>query len=291
MSSPKTLSVVVAVWRNASNLAGCLEALAGQAGASTEVAVVSSFEPPRAVVDAHRGFHFLTREGALTPELWAAGMAATSAPIVAITTAHFTPSASWLREIREAHARLGAAGVGGVVDPPERGGPVAWATWFLRYAGSYSGAESGEREASDLVGDNASYDRAALEAHWGSIEKGFWEPEFHRLVRSDGRKLWVVPRIRVTQRGTFGFAGFCRQRLLHGRHFGAERVAGKPAGERLFRILTSPLVPAVLLAKVTARAARGRRFLGPFLVSLPALAAFVLSWSAGEAWGYLSPRP
>ena len=288
MTGVPPISVVVASWRDTSGLAACLAALAEQADSETDVVVVSSFELPADLVTRHPGYRFIVATDLLTPQLWARGMEAATGRIVAITTGHFTPALDWLARIRAVHVRLRPAGVGGLIDGPRDGGPIAWATYFLRYSSTF--CHDREREVSDIPGDNASYDRAALDAHRDSMRAGFWEPDFHRLVRAEGGKLYIDPTIRVAQRGSFTFRAFCRQRLQHGRHFGSTRVFDKPLPIRLFRVLTVPLVPAVLLAKVTGRVLKSRRDLARFVTCLPALAGFILAWAAGEAWGYISPR-
>ncbi len=58
--------------------------------------------------------------------------------------------------------------------------------------------------------------------------------------------------------------------------------------ERVLRLASSPLIPFVFLAKITRRVLRSRRDLGSFVVSLPVLFGFILCWSVGEVWGYLT---
>ena len=91
----------------------------------------------------------------------------------------------------------------------------------------------------------------------------------------------------MRQRASFGFRRFLRQRFDHGRRFGRTRLAGRGGGARVVHILASPLVPAVLAARIAGRVLRAGSDLGPFVAALPFLACFVVAWAAGEAAGYL----
>jgi hypothetical protein len=251
--------------------------------------VAAGVDPP-AVLPADPRLRWLgCPETLLVPELWSRGMEVAKGRQVAITTAHFEPAPDWVRVVRAAHARLDAAGIGGPIDAPQGGSAKDWATYFLRYSNTFH--LLGERTVGDIPGDNASYDAAVLRRHWAMIGRGFWEPDYHRLILAEGRTLAWVPAMRVTQRASYPFGAFCRQRLLHGREFGSSRVREKVLGMRLLRLLLSPLIPVIFLTKIAVRVARNRRHLAPFFHCLPVLFAFVLVWALGEAWGYLSPIP
>jgi hypothetical protein len=281
------LSIVIAAWPDTRGLRSCLESLSAQTDADTEVLVTAPFPPDRDLGEQFDGVMWLDGgAGRLIPQLWSLGIARSQGAIVATTTAHCLPAHDWIARMREAHVRLDAAGIGGPIDAPRGGSAVEWATYFLRYSNYFNYRH--EQEIHEIAADNASYKREGLEAHRDAISEGFWEPDFHRLLFAEGKTLAFVPQIRVRLATSFGFGRFCAQRLHHGRQFGAMRVRGIGAGLRLARILSSPLIPAILLAKVLARVIRSRRDLVPFVLSLPALLTFILAWAAGEVWGYLS---
>jgi hypothetical protein len=142
----------------------------------------------------------------------------------------------------------------------------------------------------DLAADNAAYRRADVERHREQWEDGFWEPEIHRLLLAEDRRLLFEPRLRVEQRGTFSVREFCRQRRHHGRRYGADRLRGRGLAERLARIAAFPLIPPVLLTKVARRILPHRPYRTAFLTALPALALFVSAWALGEVEGYWSTR-
>jgi GT2 family glycosyltransferase len=285
MAEP-SVSVVVAAWQDTAGLAECLESLASQRADGTEVIVVSS--APRAVELQQRFRDVAWLDAARDlpiPALWGLGMERAARDVVALTTAHFTPAADWVPVIRRSHSRLDSPAIGGPIDPPRGGGLVDWATYFMRYS-AYARADR-EETRDDLAGDNASYKRAAVLAHPELLRDGFWEQEFHLRFRRAGGTLTFVPAMRVRQRTSFGFRRFLRQRFAHGRRFGRTRLQGRGAGARAVHVLASPLVPFILLAKISARVLRGGRDLVRFAAALPMLACFVLAWAAGEAAGYL----
>ena len=284
--SPPSVSVVVAAWQDTAGLAECLDALGPQSEDGTEVIVVSSAACPPALRDRFGGVAWVDAAADLPiPALWGLGMQRSSRDVVALTTTHFTPAPDWVPVIRRSHSRLDSPGIGGPIDPPRGGGLVDWATYFMRYS-AYARCDR-EQTRDDLAGDNASYKRAAVLAHPDLLRDGFWEQEFHRRFRLAGRTLTLVPEMRVRQRTSFGFRRFLRQRFDHGRRYGRTRLAGRGAWARAVHVLGSPLVPAILLARITGRVTSAGRDLGPFVAALPVLACFVVAWAAGEATGYL----
>jgi hypothetical protein len=281
------VSIVIAAWPDATGLSNCLSALEAQRDEQTEVIAALTINPLAELVTRFAWVQWLDpTPDALIPNLWSKGMAAASGEIVAITIAHFVAAFDWLEQIRQAHRRLDSAGIGGPIDPPRGGSAVDWATYFLRYSNYFKYEQ--EQIVTDIPGDNASYKREVIAAHWESISEGFWEPEFHRLLLVAGQSLTFVPGIRVTQRASFGIRRFCAQRLSHGRHFGRDRMRDKSWMFRLASLVAAPLIPVMLLRKIVRRLTRKRSYLGPFLASLPVMLLFIVSWALGEAWGYVS---
>ncbi len=283
------LSIVVAVWQDRAGLERCLAGFLPQLDEACELIFAAGVEPPATPFSDPRVCWLDCPETLLIPELWSRGIERAKGRHVAITTAHFEPAPDWVGVVHAAHARLDAAGIGGPIDAPREGGAKDWATYFLRYSNTFHLA--GEQTVRDIHGDNASYDAVVLRRHWAAISRGFWEPDFHRLILAEGGKLAWVPAMRVTQRASYPFIAFCRQRLLHGREFGSSRVRDKLPGLRLVRFVLSPLIPLVFLTKIIVRVANSGRDLAPFVYSFPVLFLFVLVWALGEAWGYLSPIP
>lgn len=279
------LSVVIAVWETEAALRPCLTALEPQRGDTTEVLAAANFAAPPELMELHPWLVWMqVAEAALIPDLWAAGIAAARGEIVVTTTAHFEPAPDWLERVSTTHRRLGAAGIGGAILAPETGSNADWATYFLRYSGHSERRR--EEQADDLAADNAAYRRSDLQAHRSVWQNGFWEPDFHRRVRASGGELYFAPDVRVTLRSSFGVRRFCAQRRSHGRQFGRSRTGGSAPGVRLAALVGSPLVPSILLAKVTRRSLASGGHRARFFAALPWLILFILCWSVGEAEGY-----
>ena len=281
------VSVVIATGPERDGLTACLEALEPQRHDGTEVFVVTDRSYPREIRDR---FPWVTWAAAapsdLVPQRWALGFGLARKEVVALTTAQFTPASSWLAVVGDSHRRLECPAIGGPIDPPETGGAMAWATYFLRYSGYLACRE--EAPVADLAGDNASYKRAAVLAA-GVLGDGLWEQELHRVFTGNGQTLRWVPEMRVRQQGEVAFGAFMRQRFRHGRRFGRTRIANRGPLMRVPAIALSPLIPLIFSAKIAGRVLRSGEHLGPFLRSLPVLFAFLLAWSAGEACGYCCP--
>ena len=281
------VSIVIAAWPDAAGLSKCLGSIESQRDDQMQVIAATTIDPPAELVRRFDWVQWLDPAGdALIPNLWSKGMAVANGEIVAITIGHFVPASDWLEQIKQAHRRLDSAGIGGAIDPPRGGSAVDWATYFLRYSNYFKYER--EQTVTDIAGDNASYKREAISAHWESISEGFWEPEFHRLLLATGQSMTFVPVIRVTQRASFGIRRFCAQRLSHGRHFGRERMHGKSLVFRLAGLAAAPLIPVILLGKIVRRLTKKPSYLGAFLGSLPVLFLFIVFWALGEAWGYVT---
>lgn len=223
-----------------------------------------------------------TAANAPVPVLWSRGIAAARGAVVALTTGHFFVSRGWaqalLREISQ-----GAIGASGPIALASGTGLVGRAVYYLRYSAFMQPADG---RAVEIPGDNAAYDRRALERHAESHASGFWEVDFHRRIRAEGGWLTFTSDALAFVGRSFTFGSFLRQRFRHGRHYGAYRVTTLGTS-RLRCLLAAPLVPFVLVGRILRRAAATPGALGSSLSSLPALLPFAGAWAAGEVWGAL----
>jgi hypothetical protein len=288
-SSDRSVAVVVAAWPGLDGLREFLDTVVAQADDQVDVVAVTTVEVPHDILGRFPRVKW-SRLGAdaLIPHLWARGMLACESELIATTTSHFLPSSDWIAQIRAAHARSPAVGIGGRIDPPSGAGPIAWATYLLRYSHDFQYGT--EQPVSDLAADNASYKRRALVEHADTWQKGFWEPVFHQRVRAKGEQLVFIPSIAVRQISSFGFWPFVGQRWQHGLQYGRDRLAGKSAWFRLTAILGSPLVPFILFLKIASRLRWRPGLLPAFVWSSAPLCLFILAWALGEAGGYVAGR-
>ena len=219
----------------------------------------------------------------LVPDLWAAGILRARGRVIAVTITPCRPAPGWLDAIGQASLDT-YAGVGGVIDIDPTATIGDRAVHFVRYAPYLPPLAEGP--AAEIAADNAVYRRDALEPSLPSIAAtGFWEAEVHHALRAQGQQLWLDPRIRVTHAGSYSLSGFSRQRFAHGRRFGRATGKSMSGAARLLRAATAPLVPPLMLARVTVALARRGRLDGPAVAALPLSAWFLMCWAAGEAVG------
>lgn len=279
------LSVVVACPEMGAGLGrslGALERACAGMDAEILVACPSRVPVPPSLGAACPSAHVVrARAGALVPDLWASGFRASSGRIVAFTVEQCLVGPEWARGLTAAIDE-GAAGAGGPLALHADTTPVDCAVYLLRYSAFMP--HPTRRRAAEIAGDNAAYVRAALERHAASFDRGFWEVDFHRRIRSEGGYLLSVPEATAAFAGPCSLRSMLRQRYLHGRHSGALRT--RSGGIPIWRsLLAAPLVPTVLAARVLGRTLRRRAYLLRALASLPALLALAGAWAIGEADG------
>lgn len=220
--------------------------------------------------------------GTLTPTLWAEGYRQSTGRIVAFTTGHCLPGETWATAMIRA-IEDGATGAGGPLVIGSGTGPLDWAVFYLRYAAFMPATLGRGRVTGEIAGDNAAYRRDALDRHADSFARGFWEIDFHRLVRAHGGWLAAVPDARVEFGPSFPLRTVVAHRFAHGAHFGAGRVRGGASAWIL--TLRAPAVPVLLAWRSARRAARGGEGLSRFARALPWFLALATAWAAGEVWG------
>lgn len=273
------LSIVVAVKDSSDNVPALLNSLR-TSDSETEI-IFCYAGPVQNIGDSVIELSFPT--DTLVPNLWSEGILRARGRRVAMTTAQFVPRPDWLDRLRAADLERWV-GVGGAIDNDQVTSAMNWGIFFLRYSAFAPPIPAGE--AQEIAADNAVYDRAAILEHQDLLKEGFWEPSFHRRFRAAGRKLALDPEMIVVHRGAITGQSFTRQRYLHGRAYGVERAKRVGFGRNLLLLLASPLVPPLLLSRVTARMAARPVYRAQLFHAFPWLLRFILAWAAGEAAGY-----
>ncbi len=287
IEKPK-LSVVLASQNASQTIRDCLNSLVRQSlNGDVEIVVIDNSTDETAEI-VKREFPAIKLIAAnkkdLIPELWGIGISESIGGCVALTTSHFVPADNWIAEILKAHEQP-HAGIGGAIENDEKAGVVSWAVYFCRYS-PYM-LPFAEVEVEDFAADNASYKRRDLDTVKESMKDGFWETFVHQEMRKAGMTLVKSPEITVYHQKSFTFGGFMSQRFWHGRQFGGTRASKITGARRLALIFLSPLIPVIYLFRIARRVFNKNRNAGKFLLSLPILVLFLLSWSLGEFSGYL----
>jgi glycosyltransferase involved in cell wall biosynthesis len=220
------------------------------------------------------------------PALRSRGVEAASGGIIAIIEEHCLAAPDWLQ--RAVEARQG--GQFGVI-----GGPVVdysyrrlrdWVVYFIEYNGYLPPWRDGE--AHDLGSANIAYSRALLMKYRDALEGGYWEAGLHPRLIADGVKFRAVPQMVVHHRGPFNYGYYLQQRYWFSRAFAGCRGQHLPASKKLAYFVMAPVVPFLLLARITKRVLDRHCRLDKFAQAIPLLMPALFVYVAGEFVGYLA---
>lgn len=220
-------------------------------------------------------------------ELRARALLAARGRILALTEDHGRPDPRWCANIVKAYQE-DYAGVGGAI---ENGVDrlLNWAVYFCDFGAYQNPVSAGP---TTMISDvNASYRREALEAIRPVWEQSFNQVVVNRAILGRGGKLGIFPDIVVRQhREGLRFSEAVAERFIWGRSFASARCGWIGPAERLLRVVTAPLLPAVRVARMAASVLRKGRLRKEFAAALPLILLLEVSWSLGELAGYLSGR-
>ena len=222
--------------------------------------------------------------GSHVPQLWRDGIVAARAPWVALLSAHVVPAAGWLDALLTQRDDDALAGIGGWFSQHPNADACDWAIYMLRYAAF---ARPRDAVVSHIAADNAAYRRDAVMAHPDLVTRGFWEVEYHVRFVAQGLRLQLAAGLEVQHVNRYSARRFAQQRRDHGFAFGNDRARRVGRARACLLALLAPAVPAVLLAKVFARARRHGLLARAPLAAWPWLAWFACHWAWGEARGTL----
>jgi hypothetical protein len=307
-SQHPVISVVVAIVSDTTDRADtthlepCLAALTSQRGAPA-MEIIVPYHPAVAGIERVRreypGVRFLEVADLRTfagagggsrehhDELRARGLTAARADIVALIEDVGIPAPDWSQQVLEAHRQPFAGWGGAIENGIDR--PLNWAVYFcdfLRYQNPLPEGESAI--ASDA---NVSYKRAALESIRPVWQEFFHESSVNNALRSRGDKLALTPRVVLYQhRQSLRLGAALKERSVWGRSYAATRARLAGTLKRAFWAVFTPVLPALMLARMVLMVWKKRRTRGAFLKALPLVAALVTSWSWGELVGYVTGR-
>jgi glycosyltransferase involved in cell wall biosynthesis len=286
-NSPR-ISVVIASIVGAPFIDECLKSLEVQAReCAAEVIVVACGDTAYAKRIAKsfpwvRVIHRSERE--TVPDLRRHGVLKASGGIIAIIEEHCLAAPDWLRAAMDAHG----SGEYGVV-----GGPVVdyaykrlrdWVVYFCEYNGYLPPWQAGETY--NLGSANIAYSRELLLKYEALLKAGYWEAGLHPQLIADGVKFRSVPGMVVHHRGPFDYGYYLQQRYWFSRAFAGARKM--PGTRKLAYFIASPLLPFLLLARMTQRVVRQRCRVEKFAQTLPLLIPVLMVYVAGECVGYLA---
>ena len=277
---------------SARSIVDCLRALEqASSGLATETIVVDSSSDHTASIVRNEfpGVSFRAMPpGTLTPMLWAEGIRMARGRYVGLTTGHCVVPSEWISALTGA-LRGSVVGAGGPLALLTKASRLDAAIYFLRYSAFMPSRSDAVSIVHEIAGDNAMYSGDALRRHESTFAGGFWEPEFHKLLRAEGGQLAIVPRASAAFGRSFPLGVISRHRFSHGKRFGSWRVASAQMSAARV-ILAAPVVPFVLLVRIAARVMRNLSARRDFLGASPIVLWLAACWAAGEAVGAFEAR-
>ena len=285
---PPRFSVVIASVNGLGCIVECLEKLEALPERSQmEIIVLDRRTDNTAQVIAERFpsvvlFKGLT--GKSIPELRWQGMQAAEGEIVAIIEDHCMVTPGWAAEILR---RVGSefAIAGGPVENGSTERIVDWAFFLAEYGPCMPPLPEGEAES--VPGNNAAYRRRFLplnEPVWATM----WESFLQKELRKRGLRIFLSSAMLIHHKKSFGVGEMLEQRFLYSRSFAAMRAGQMTATERWRFAVLSLALPPVLLWRIWRCISQKRRNQKEFLLGLPIIVLFVISWALGEIVGYVA---
>ena len=215
----------------------------------------------------------------------AAGVRAATAPVVFVGETHTYPEKGWAEALIDAHAGDWAAVVPGFGNA-NPSGALSWAAFLTDYGSWLSSLEAGE--ISRVPAYNTAYKRAAL-LEFGSRLDLLLTSSDELLVdlRAAGGRFVFQPSARIDHLNVARPSAWLLERYVGGLLTANSRMERWSRGRRLLYAAGSPLIPAVVLARVARGVTAARRAHGVPLAVYPALVLGAVVSAAGELVGYL----
>jgi hypothetical protein len=288
-SGKPDLSVIVVTLVDTAHLRHCLRALQEQEGTATFEVIVPCDDTLGDTGELQAEFsttNFIPLSGRRTyAELRATGANAARGRLLAVTEDHCRPARDWVQNIVNVHEQPPLA-IGGVVEKTGPDKALNWAVYFLDYLRYMPPVRAGEtHELTDL---NVSYKMSALQEIRDVWTQEFHEPSVHAALEARGGTLWLSPDIVVQQRRQLRIGHALWDRYAFGRLFGSTRAASVPVTKRMIYAVLAPVLPALLVVRLTRHILNKKRHLGAFVTALPYIILLASAWAWGEFVGYLT---
>lgn len=287
----ESVSVIVVAICSAPQLRRSLQALREQESSTTPQIVVAADSRMRGVEALRSEFPnvvFVQEAGRDTPiELTVLGLKGCTGERIVLTEDSCVARRDWLSEIL-ATPPAGKAAVGGLVQPMPGISPAMWAFCFVDFFRYMNPVAEGP--APTLSVCNVAYRAEDLRAVADKWAAGFHETIIHDSLRDARGPLWLTPRVQVYVRRDVTFGDAVYERYAFGRLFGATRIAHEPMSRRLYYIAAAPLLPVLLMKRMSSKARQDSELMGEFRRALPAILTMVFAWSWGEWLGYVTKK-
>lgn len=295
-----TLSVILRIVGGGKFLVRCLRHLCNQNqahlveiivpfdSACSEIPDIRSAFPKALFLDIGHEVVFDTRNPGSLHEQYdlrtAAGLNIARGKILALLEDYAIPDPDWCEQIIAAHD-LSHGVIGGAIEQAGSG-CLNWAVYFLDF-GRYA-LPLKEGPSVTLSDVNISYKRKVLSAIKPVWKNSYNEVTVNWALAKQGESLWLRPQIIVREdRDALKIGAVIAERFAWGKIFGRKRTPEITKLNRWKYILLAPLIPLILIGRVSWKVFRDKRNRFQFLVCLPVLMVFSIVWTAGEFVGTL----
>lgn len=284
------LSVVIASLSTPTDLKNCLESVLAARREAVEIIVADCCLKEK-TAEWTREFPAIEfvefTEKTSLEKLLGVGIARARGNIIAITDSSCVVASDWISSILQSHEAEKSPVIGGSVEMSENGGSLTdWAAYFCDYGEFMPSAP--RRAAAVVPGNNFSFKRAILQYGAEFVKPEFWKTLWCRRLQTEGIKLFSEPAIRVGWRKNYKLIPFLVRRFYQGRCFAGMRFAKESFFKRILYAVGSIFLPFVFLFRIAAPVLNKKQFFIKFLVSLPIIVLAIVSWSIGEAIGFLA---
>lgn len=215
----------------------------------------------------------------------AAGVRAATAPVIFIGETHSFPHAGFCATLIEAQTDPWDVVVPGLLNG-NPASPLSWAAFLMDYGGWLNELPGGAIQGGPTW--NVGYRRDVIMAMDGALTTALSHgDEMAVALRARASRTCFVPAAELEHVNVEQIIWWLEQRFLTGRLVAASRKRRWSTARRLVYVCASPLVPLVMLSRISrpVRAAVTKCRL-PF-GTIPALVLGTLVRTAGEVLGYL----
>lgn len=283
------ISVVIASKVGPPFIDQCLESIRDEvANLGAEALIVT----PRSEADVSRiqacfPWVRVIRDPAVTkvPALRRRGVEDATGDYVAIIEEHCSAAPDWLHQALAAFAKGSYAAVGGAITDYGYHRLRDWVVYFIEYNGALPPVAAGETD--NLNDANIAYPRRVLLEQLRLLDDGYWPMTLHPTLAARGDKLLSVPEMVVYHRGPFDFLYYLHQRFLFSRAFAGVRARTQSPARRVAYLVAAPVIPLMLLARITRTVVHKRCRVPQFIRALPLTVLAVIVLVAGEWVGCL----
>lgn len=284
------ISVVIASGAGGDFLFRCLDSLREQVAAESAEVIVADRCGGATQSRLEKEYPFVTTvrtdldHRPSVPELRLLGVKQAQGDIIAVIEEHCVAPPHWLQAIRISFQDSDAA-IGGPILDNDFDRVRDWVVYFSEYHNYLPPWSDCERYS--LNGANIAYHRQKLIEHQDVLSTGYWEVVLHPRLAQNGGYFRSGSHMGVYHTGPFDYGYYLIQRYLLSRVWGGTQREKTSFFHRLMYLIAAPVLPILLLTRITHRVFKSGHRIGKFLVALPLLVPVVLAYVWGEWLGYL----